>query len=74
MKRIAVIGTIVFACAFANVSEAAITNGTDTRRRFINAARAQEVTRAMHAKIAITANTAPKKAARVRLQTMILKT
>jgi len=46
----------------------------DTQRRFINAARAQEVTRAMHAKIAITANTAPKKAARVRLQTMILKT
>ena len=36
----------------------------DTRRRFINAAGAQEVTRAMHAKIAITANTAPKKAVR----------
>jgi len=36
----------------------------DTRRRFIGAAPAQEVIPAMRAKIAITANTVPKKAAR----------
>ena len=36
----------------------------DTRPRFICAALAQEVIRAMRAKIVITANTAPKKAGR----------
>ncbi len=36
----------------------------DTRRRFTDAARAQEAIRVLRAKIAITANTAPKKAER----------
>jgi hypothetical protein len=37
----------------------------DTPRRFIDVAPAQEVIRAMRAKIAITVNTAPKKVERV---------
>jgi len=38
---------------------------TDTRQRFIDAAPAQEVIRVLRVKIAITANTAPKKEGRV---------
>ena len=64
MKTIVSLGTVLIACAFANVSEAATIKQSDIRRRFTCAAPAQEVTHAMCARTAAIADIAQKEAER----------